>query len=267
MKKNIYPKISIVTPNLNQGQFLERTICSVLEQNYTNLEYIIIDGGSTDNSLNIINKYQKFLHYWISEPDKGQSNAINKGFQKATGEIWGWINSSDYYYPNAFKKVADEFSNNPLIDLIHAYEDHVDENENYLFTFYPSFKNFLLSTLFIGTVKQLTCFFRKDLFYKINGIDESLHYTMDLDLFLKMAFSGKSKYLNSKIGAYRQHNNQKTSMPNYHKVDIEWLFVMKRFLKTINFPYPVYIILRKIFKTYYFFKKKLKRTMYFLNIR
>jgi glycosyltransferase involved in cell wall biosynthesis len=91
------PKISIVTPSFNQGMFLEKTILSVLEQGYPNLEYIIIDGGSSDNSVEIIKKYEKHLAYWESEPDQGQSHAINKGFERATGEIFGWLNSDDWY--------------------------------------------------------------------------------------------------------------------------------------------------------------------------
>ena len=91
------PKISIVTPSFNQGQFLEETILSVLEQEYPNLEYIIIDGGSSDNSLNIIKQYEKKLSYWVSEPDNGQTHAINKGFSHATGEIFMWLNSDDIF--------------------------------------------------------------------------------------------------------------------------------------------------------------------------
>ncbi len=106
-----YPKISIVTPNLNQGKFLEETILSVLDQKYPNLEYIIIDGGSTDNSIDIIKKYEKNLFYWTSEKDNGMYEAIQKGFEKATGDIMAWINSDDLYHRNVFFVVAEIFSN------------------------------------------------------------------------------------------------------------------------------------------------------------
>jgi len=102
----LYPKISIITPSFNQGKYLEETIFSVLGQNYPNLEYIIIDGGSTDNSVDIIKKYENQLTYWISEPDNGQSHAINKGFMKATGGILAWLNSDDMYLPGVLDYVA-----------------------------------------------------------------------------------------------------------------------------------------------------------------
>lgn len=107
-----WPKISIVTPSYNQGQFIEETIRSVLLQGYPNLEYIVIDGGSTDNSLEIIQKYEPWLRYWISEPDEGQADAIHKGFQRASGDLLAWQNSDDFYQLGAFQRIAEFFLGN-----------------------------------------------------------------------------------------------------------------------------------------------------------
>src|SRR5215204_5758135 len=109
------PKISIVTPSYNQAEFIEETILSVINQNYPNLEYIVIDGGSTDGSVEIIKKYEQYFSYWVSEPDKGHADALNKGFAKATGEVMAWINSDDKYFPWTFATVAEVYSQFPEV--------------------------------------------------------------------------------------------------------------------------------------------------------
>src|ERR1043165_3339789 len=111
-------KISIVTPSFNQGRFLEETILSVLDQNYPNLEYIVIDGGSTDETLDVIRKYEDRITYWVSEKDRGQVHAINKGIEKTTGDIFGFLNSDDVYLPGTFKTVAEYFEGHPNSEWI-----------------------------------------------------------------------------------------------------------------------------------------------------
>ena len=146
-----WPKISIVTPSYNQAQFLERTILSVLNQNYPNLEYIIIDGGSTDGSVEIIKKYEKYLAYWISEKDKGQAHAINKGFEKATGELVGWQNSDDIYLPNAFYKVVEIFREKPDYDVYFGNIYFIDESDSIIRDLrFVKFSSF--SLIYEGTV-------------------------------------------------------------------------------------------------------------------
>jgi glycosyltransferase involved in cell wall biosynthesis len=126
------PVISIVTPSFNQDQFLEQTISSVLGQGYTNLEYIIIDGGSTDNSVDIIRKYSNSLTFWKSERDQGQSDAINQGFQRATGDIVAWINSDDYYLPGILLKIIEYFERHPQVDIVYGDLQVIDPSGNFL---------------------------------------------------------------------------------------------------------------------------------------
>ena len=120
MQPATLPKISIITPSFNQGPFLEETILSVLQQGYPNLEYIIIDGGSTDESVGIIKRYQDRLHYWVSEKDSGQSEALNKGLRRATGDIIGWLCSDDLYLPGTFEKVVRIFEQHPAAGMLHG---------------------------------------------------------------------------------------------------------------------------------------------------
>ena len=131
-------KISIVTPSYNQGHFIEETIKSVLDQQYSNLEYIIIDGGSTDNSVEVIKKYAKHLTYWVSEPDRGQSHAINKGFHRATGECLTWLNSDDWYVNDALKVFADGLQSNPHFGMVVGAGTIVDANSRVIHQSIPS---------------------------------------------------------------------------------------------------------------------------------
>ncbi|MDW8303193.1 MAG: glycosyltransferase family 2 protein, partial [Bacteroidia bacterium] len=156
---NQYPVISIVTPSFNQGEFLEQTIVSVLEQNYPRLEYIIIDGGSTDNSVEIIKKYEKYLTYWVSEPDRGIYDALQKGFAHTTGEIMGWINSDDMYHKNSFSLVAEIFFQYPQIDWLSGIPTIFDEKGRTV------------------TVKPLRKYSRFAFFWEIeNGYNKNLRY-------------------------------------------------------------------------------------------
>ena len=157
-----WPKISIITPSYNQGKYLEQTILSVISQNYPNYEYLIIDGKSTDNSVEIIKKHEKHLSFWVSEKDNGQSHALNKGFKLATGDIFCWINSDDFFYPGIFNKMASEFLNNSDVFFIHGYQNHVDEFGIKLYETYPTCKNPKKAILYGGITRQLSCFFKKE---------------------------------------------------------------------------------------------------------
>ena len=206
-----YPKISIVTPSYNQAKYLEETICSVLNQNYPNLEYIIIDGGSTDGSLEIIQKYEKHLTYWVSEPDSGQSNAINKGFKHAKGELFGWINSDDYYLPDAFSAVAGAYKNSVKPSAIVGIGRWVDQNGKDLGEHTPK-KVDPESIVACGEnwIPQPACFFPAEAFRTVGGIDEKLHYAMDFDLFVKLSKNIPFVKLDKCISVALSHPKAKT---------------------------------------------------------
>lgn len=207
-----YPKISIVTPSFNQGKFLEKTILSVLEQDYPNLEYIIIDGGSTDESVEIIRKYEDRLTYWVSEPDRGQSHAINKGFEKATGEIFGWLNSDDYYASGALKAVVDAYLLNPDAGVVVGAGDMVDEEGNVLFG--AARTTITLETLcnwFHEFFWQPSCFFKKEVWTQCGPLNEQVHYAMDLDLWVRIAKKFEFKTTDVMISHNLRHPKAKTT--------------------------------------------------------
>jgi glycosyltransferase involved in cell wall biosynthesis len=180
-----YPKISIVTPSFNQGKYIEKTILSVLDQAYANLEYIIIDGGSTDETVEIIKKYEQHLVYWVSEPDNGQTHAINKGFEKSTGEIFNWINSDDYYEPGAFEKIAGLFTKYPNVDVVCGKEWTFNDEKQEEKTLNPGsiIKQNIYETIRVGIIDQPCTFFRKNRIDALFPLNESLHYVMDRQLW------------------------------------------------------------------------------------
>ena len=206
-----YPKISIITPSYNQAQFLERTILSVLNQNYPNIEYIIIDGGSTDGSVEIIKKYEKYLDYWVSEKDRGQADAINKGFKKSTGEILAWLNSDDTYLPEAFYKVIKNIRHNPDADLVFGNMYFINKNDlvvGELRLTKINIDNFLYEDI---SLPQPATFWKKNVYNKIGKINEKYQYCMDFDFFVRLAETGKLIYFKEYLASFRIHENSKTS--------------------------------------------------------
>lgn len=206
-----YPKISIVTPSYNQAQFLERTILSVLNQNYPNLEYIIIDGGSTDESVEIIKKYEKYLTYWVSEKDKGQAGAINKGFEKSSGEILAWLNSDDTYLPETFYKITKSFKQNPEADLIFGNMYFINKSDlviGELRLTKLNIDNFLYEGI---SIPQPATFWKKNIFKKVGKIQVKYQYCMDFDFFVRIAEIGKLMYIKEYLANFRIHENSKTS--------------------------------------------------------
>ena len=206
-----WPKISIVTPSYNQGEFLERTILSVLNQNYPNLELIIIDGGSTDGSVDIIKKYKSYYHYWVSKPDKNHSQAVNEGFLHSSGEILGWLNSDDTYLPNALLAVGQAFKENPGVDIVYSNGNFIDTKDNFLKK-YPVVPLSKMSFVYyVNGLFQQSTFWRRDIFFEMGQINENKSYSMDIDLFFKFIKSGARLYfLDKYIGNMRLHGDSKT---------------------------------------------------------
>ncbi len=207
-----YPKISIVTPSYNQGEFLEKTILSILNQNYPNLEYIIIDGGSNDNSVEIIKKYEKYLTYWISEKDKGQADAINKGFLKSTGQILAWLNSDDIYLPDALLKVTKAFRKYPYADIVYGNRYRINEKDDIIGEDRQTpFSR--LGLLYGGFgFYQVSVFWRRDIYFKVNGLSFQYKCCMDDDLFVKFTINmAKFKFLREFLACFRIHKDSKTS--------------------------------------------------------
>lgn len=221
-----WPRISIVTPSYNQGQFLEETIRSVLLQSYPDLEYIIIDGGSTDNSVEIIKKYEKFLAYWTSEPDRGQSHAINKGFKKFTGEYVAWLNSDDCYMPNALYKAFKDLRYKQY-DFIYGStyigtslnEKNIISGTGTKILALENLLRFFYNVEYI--IPSQSVFVSKDMFLKAGLLNETLHYCMDLDWFVRIVLQQPISYrISEPICFYRVHDSTKTSSC-YHAMRTE----------------------------------------------
>jgi glycosyltransferase involved in cell wall biosynthesis len=204
------PTISIVTPSFNQGAYLEETILSVLNQNYEPLEYIVIDGGSSDNSVEIIRTYKDRLAFWISEPDKGQTSALNKGFRKATGDIIAYLNSDDLYQPGALARVAAEFSA-PECHWLSGTCLFFDETGTKHHERRPP--PVLRSRWFDHCwLSQPAVFWRRDLFDQVGLFDETLHYGMDYDFWMRLVMAGeRCRFIDEPVAAFRWHSLSKTT--------------------------------------------------------
>ena len=238
MKPPALPLVSIITPSFNQAEYLEATIQSVLRQDYPNIEYIVIDGGSTDGSVDIIKKYalasdslssgnyRHRIHSWVSESDKGQTDAINKGFARSTGALMGWLNSDDLLLPGALWHIARIFSRHPQVKVVCALRRVINESgeqsQDYI-TEMPV--PFILKRTCV--VAQETVYWRREVYEKLGGLDESYHFAMDYEYWQRMLEAGyRFTQVPQFWGAQRRHPETKTAtLPDVFASDLKRIFV------------------------------------------
>lgn len=231
------PKVSIITPSLNQGRFIERTIRSVLDQELECLEYLVVDGGSRDETLEILRRYGSRLT-WVSEPDLGQADAVNKGLKRAHGEIIGWLNSDDIYYPGAVSAACEFFESRPEIDVVYGDANHIDIDDNVIepYPTEPWDSGRLAEICFIC---QPAVFFRKAVFDKYGLLDTRLNFCMDYEYWLRLrnakarfghmprVLAGsrlypETKTLGSRVRVHREINDM--THERLGRVPDKWLF-------------------------------------------
>jgi glycosyltransferase involved in cell wall biosynthesis len=222
------PRISIVTISYNQGQFLEKAICSVLDQGYAGLEYIIIDGGSTDDSVEIIKKYDRHLTFWVSERDRGQGHALNKGLTRCTGHMLGWLNSDDYFLPGALDAFAEAWRRDPQAGAWVGEANLVDMNGKVLKIQKPGKLDAeSLADWVENGFQQPACLFSKAAWDQAGPINESLFIAMDFDLWLKIVKTHSFVKLNRVLAGATIHPQAKTqAFENLNLVEM-WMVMMR----------------------------------------
>lgn len=206
------PLVSIVTPCFNAAAFLEQTIVSVLDQSYHNIEYIIVDGGSTDGSVEIIKRYDKYLTYWLSEPDSGQAHAIKKGLMLSRGQVFNWLNADDTYTPGALAVVADAFQDSS-VNVFAAKSKVYGLGRSYISSGTDVYSNNLERTIGRARIDQPETFFRRSVIDKLGGINCNLHYLMDLELWIRyLLYYGLTGIVKSDdiLVNFRLHTDSKT---------------------------------------------------------
>ena len=205
------PLVTVVTPSFNQARFLAATMESVFNQSYPNIEYIVVDGGSTDGSLELIKQHAHRLAYWVSEPDKGQTEAINKGFARASGDVLAWLNWDDPYEPAPVSQAVKRLQQDPEVGLVYGEANFIDEHGRKIGQFPAAQTNYERLRRGYVHVPQQAAFWRADLWRQVGPLDEDLYFAMDYDLWLRLAKIARVQYYPNQVWAnFRLHGDSKT---------------------------------------------------------
>lgn len=205
------PLVSVVTPSFNQGRYLEKTLLSVLGQDYPRVEYIVIDGASSDDSVDVIKRYAHRLAYWVSEKDMGQTDALNKGFAQAKGQILAWLNSDDLYAPGAISAAVAYLQANPQVGMVYGDLDFIDENDRVIGRFNAAQTDLVRLRRGYVHVPQPATFFRAELWRQVGPLDPTFYFAMDYDLWVRLARVTRFQYLPGQVWAqFRLHSDAKT---------------------------------------------------------
>jgi len=210
MTDSSLPIVSIVTPSFNQARYLEATIRSVLSQDYARIEYMIVDGGSSDGTVDILKKYGGKLAWWVSEKDKGQTDAINKGFARAKGEVLAWLNSDDTYEPGAVSAAVRYLQEHPKVGMVYGDCNFINETGRVIGKFSSAQTSYRLLRQGYSHIPQQTMFFRAELWKQVGPLDRSFYFAMDYDLWTRIAARSEIKYVPQTWANFRLHTSGKT---------------------------------------------------------
>lgn len=203
--------VSIVTPSFNQARFLEATMRSVLEQDYPQIEYIVVDGGSTDGSVEIIQKYAHRLAWWVSEPDRGQTDAINKGLARARGAVLAWLNSDDTYEPGAVRRAVEALQANPQAVMVYGEANYIDETGRVIGRFPAAQTNYRRLRRGYVHIPQQAAFWRAEAWRAVGPLDPTFYFAMDYDLWVRLSALGPLVFVSGQVWAnFRLHRDAKT---------------------------------------------------------
>jgi len=235
------PRLAVVTPSYNTGRHIGAAIRSVLDQDYADFDYLVMDGGSTDNTVEVLKSFGNRLR-WVSQKDNGQADAIRRGFQQTTGEILTWLNSDDTYAPGAFRAIAEFFAANPDVSLVYGNADYTDADGSLISPCihvepYKPQRLFYYSDYIV----QPAAFFRRSAYEAVGGVDPSLHFAMDYDLWIKIARRFKVAYLPRHLADFRWLYDNKTATGGVRRLD-----EIRTLAARQGFPEPAFTRLERV---------------------